>query len=304
MTEVTAALVKQLRDDTGAGMMDCKQALSESEGDFATARAWLRAKGVVGAKKKASRAAAEGLIGIAVNGSRAAMVEVNAETDFVSRNSEFQDFVEQVASLALSTGEDVEALAATEMVNGRPVSEGVIEIAARVGENVVLRRTAVAEVKKGLIGTYIHGAVRPGLGRIGTMVSLEGGTDEAADQELVKQLAMHVAAARPTALTPDDIDPAVLESERAFLTKQAKQDNDKPDSIIEKMVEGRIRKFHADQALTAQAWVIDGKSKVSEVVKAAGKDLAITYFSCFVLGEGVEKKESNLADDVASALSE
>lgn len=299
MTEVTAALVKRLRDETGAGMMDCKRALSESGGDVEAARDWLRAKGIAGAEKKADRAAAEGLVGVAVDGSRAAMVEVNAETDFVSRNPDFQDYVEKVARLALAADGDIEKLGAAAMPDGGTVAEGRVEVAARVGENIVVRRTAVVEAKEGVVGAYVHAAVRPGLGRIGSLVALEGGSG--ANDELAKHLAMHVAAARPQAATVDDLDPELVARERAVLAEQAKESG-KPEAIIEKMVEGRIRKFYAEAVLLEQEWVIDGESKVAKVLEAAGKGLRIGPFACFVLGEGVEREETDFAKEVAGAI--
>lgn len=301
MTGVTAALVKRLRDETGAGMMDCKRALSESGGDIEAARDWLRAKGIAGAEKKAGRAAAEGLVGIAVDGARAAMVEVNAETDFVARNTDFQDYVEKVARLALGAGGDIERLAAAEMPGGGTVAEGRVEVAARVGENIVLRRTALVEAGKGAVGSYVHAAVRPGLGRIGALVALEGATGAEGGGELGKHLAMHVAAARPQAATVEDLDPGLVARERAVLAEQAKESG-KPEAIVEKMVEGRIRKFYAEAVLLEQVWVIDGETKVAKVLAAAGKGLRIGAFACFALGEGVEREETDFAKEVAGAI--
>lgn len=301
MTGVTAALVKRLRDETGAGMMDCKRALSESGGDIEAARDWLRAKGIAGAEKKADRAAAEGLVGIAVDGARAAMVEVNAETDFVARNTDFQDYVEKVARLALGADGDIERLAAAEMPGGGTVAEGRVEVAARVGENIVLRRTALVGAEKGVVGSYVHAAVRPGLGRIGALVALEGATGAEGDGELGKHLAMHVAAARPQAAAVEDLDPGLVARERAVLAEQAKESG-KPEAIVEKMVEGRIRKFYAEAVLLEQVWVIDGETKVAKVLAAAGKGLRIGAFACFVLGEGVERGQTDFAKEVAGAI--
>ena len=305
MTAISASLVKLLREKTGSGMMDCKRALSETQGDLEAARDWLRAKGVTGAAKKAGRAAAEGLVGLAVDGQRAALVEVNAETDFVARNPEFQAFVRAVADAGLNAGGDVQALNELKLAGGATVAERAVEITARTGENVVVRRTAALEVGEGLIGSYMHGAVAPGLGRIGTLVSVETETDSAVFSEFAKQLAMHVAAARPQALRRDDLDPAAIERERAVLVEQAKESG-RPDHIVDKMVEGRLRKFYSDVVLTEQIWVIDNKTKVSDalslIAAEAGVAAKLAGLACLVLGEGVEKRQSNLAEEVAGTL--
>ena len=305
MTQISAALVKQLREQTGSGMMDCKRALSETDGDLQAAQDWLRAKGIAGAEKKAGRAASEGLVGLSVDGQRAALVEVNAETDFVARNTEFQAFVREVADAGLNAGGDLGALSTSTLSGGATVAERAIEVSAKTGENIVVRRTESVIVERGLIGSYVHGAVAPGLGRIGTLVAVE--TDGAPEgfEDFAKQLAMHVAAARPQALRRDDLDPAAVDRERAVLIEQAKESG-RPDNIIEKMVDGRMRKFYGEVVLTEQIWVIDNKSKVADILasvaKGAGVAARLSGLACLVLGEGVEKRVSNLAAEVAGTL--
>ena len=305
MTRISAALVKQLREKTGSGMMDCKRALAETDGDLEAAQDWLRAKGIAGAEKKAGRAAAEGLVGIRVDGNRAALVEVNAETDFVARNGEFQEFVREVAEAGLDAGGDVDVLAASRLGGGATVAERAIEVSARTGENIVVRRTESVAIERGLIGSYMHGSVVPSLGRIGTLVAVETDGQPAGLEECVKQLAMHVAAARPRAIRRDDLDPALIDRERAVLLEQAKESG-RPDHIIEKMVDGRMRKFYGEVVLTEQVWVIDNKTKVSDALASAAKEVGVgaelSGLACLVLGEGVEKRVSNLADEVAGTL--
>lgn len=305
MTGISAALVKQLREKTGSGMMDCKRALAETGGDLEAAQDWLRAKGIAGAEKKAGRAAAEGLVGVRVDGRRAALVEVNAETDFVARNAEFQAFVREVAEAGLDAGGDIGVLAASRLPGGATVAERAIEVSARTGENIVVRRTAAVAVERGLIGSYMHGSVVAGLGRIGTLVSVATDGDPAGLEECAKQLAMHVAAARPQAVRRDDLDPAAIERERAVLVEQARESG-RPDNIVEKMVDGRMRKFYGEVVLTEQVWVIDNKTKVrdalAEAAKEAGVGAELSGLACLVLGEGVEKRESNLAAEVAGTL--
>lgn len=305
MTQISAALVKQLREKTGSGMMDCKRALAETDGDLEAAQDWLRAKGIAGAEKKAGRAAAEGLVGVRVDGNRAALVEINAETDFVARNAEFQAFVREVAEAGLDAGGDVDVLAASRLAGGATVAERAIEVSARTGENIVVRRTESAAVERGLIGSYMHGSVVPGLGRIGTLVAVETDGDPAGLEECVKQLAMHVAAARPQAIRRDDLDPALIERERAVLLEQARESG-RPEHIIEKMVDGRMRKFYGEVVLAEQVWVIDNKTKVSDALASAAKEVGVgaelSGLACLVLGEGVEKRVSNLAAEVAGTL--
>ena len=305
MTRISAALVKQLREKTGSGMMDCKRALAETAGDLEAAQDWLRAKGIAGAEKKAGRAAAEGLVGLRVDGNRAALVEVNAETDFVARNAEFQAFVREVAEAGLDAGGDVDVLAALTLSGGATVAERAIEVSARTGENIVVRRTQSLTVTRGLIGNYMHGSVAAGLGRIGTLVAVETDGDPAGLEECMKQLAMHVAAARPQAVRRDDLDPAVTERERAVLIEQARESG-RPDPIVEKMVEGRMRKFYGEVVLIEQVWVIDNKTKVSDALAAAADEAGVgarlTGLACLVLGEGVEKRVTDLAAEVAGTL--
>jgi elongation factor Ts len=298
MAEITAALVKDLRETTGAGMMDCKKALTESNGDIQAAIDWLRKKGLSAAAKKSGRVAAEGLVGVALAPGKVAMVEINAETDFVARNEAFQNFVETVAKLALTTGEDVEALkAAAYPGTGRNVADEIVHLVATIGENMTVRRVAVIDVPGGVASAYIHGALKPGLGKIGVIVGLEGNTGEAIET-LGKQIGMHVAATRPDALTIAEVDPAALEREKNVLSDQARASG-KPEAIIEKMVEGRVKKFYEDVVLLEQVWVHDGESKVKAVVEKSGAK--ITRFARFHLGEGIEKEATDFAAEVAAA---
>jgi elongation factor Ts len=298
MAEITAALVKDLRETTGAGMMDCKKALVEAAGDMQGAIDWLRKKGLSAAAKKSSRVASEGLIGVALAPGKAAMVEINAETDFVARNEAFQEFVQTVAGVALETGEDLEALkVAPYPGTGRTVAEELVHNVATIGENMVLRRVAVITVEGGEATAYIHGALKPGLGKIGVIVGLAGKTgDEIV--ELGRKIGMHVAATRPDALSIADVDPAALEHEKVVLSDQARASG-KPEAIIEKMVLGRINKYYEDVVLLEQVWVHDQESKVKAVVKAAGVE--ITRFARFHLGEGIEKETTDFAAEVAAA---
>ncbi len=305
MEKISASLVKQLRTQTGSGMMDCKRALSETGGDLEAARDWLRAKGIAGAEKKAGRTAADGLVGLVVDGRQAALVEVNSETDFVARNTEFQAFVRAVAEAALAAGGGLERLLSQPLSGGATVAERAVEVSARTGENIVVRRTEVLSVGRGAVGSYVHGAVAPGLGRIGALIGLETEGDSAGFEEFAKQLAMHVAATRPQALHREDLAPTVIERERAVLVEQAR-DSGRPDPIIEKMVEGRMRKFFGEVVLTEQVWVIDNKTRVSDalasVVRDTGVAARLTGLACLVLGEGIEKRPSDLAAEVADTL--
>jgi elongation factor Ts len=298
MAEITAALVKDLRETTGAGMMDCKKALTETGGDIQAAIDWLRKKGLSAAAKKSGRVASEGLVGIALAPGKAAMVEINAETDFVARNEAFQAFVETAAKIALETGEDVEALkAAAYPGTGRNVAEELVHLVATIGENMTVRRVAVVEAPGGVAASYIHGALKPGIGKIGVIVALSGKADEAIET-LGRQIGMHVTATRPDALTIAEVDPAALEREKTVLTEQARASG-KPDAIIEKMVEGRVKKYYEDVVLLEQVWVHDGESKVKAVVEKAGAK--ITRFVRFHLGEGIEKDEGDFAAEVKKA---
>jgi elongation factor Ts len=298
MAEITAALVKDLRETTGAGMMDCKKALVESDGDIQGAIDWLRKKGLSAAAKKSGRVASEGLVGVALAPGKVAMVEINAETDFVARNEAFQGFVETVAKLALTVGEDVDALkAAAYPGSPRNVADELIHLVATIGENLTVRRVAVIDVPGGVAAAYIHGALKPGLGKIGVIVGLEGKTGEAIEA-LGRQIGMHVAATRPDCLSVAEVDPAALEREKNVLSDQARASG-KPEAIIEKMVEGRIKKYYEDVVLLEQVWVHDGESKVKAVVEKAGAK--ITRFARFHLGEGIEKETTDFAAEVAAA---
>jgi elongation factor Ts len=299
MAEVTAALVKDLREKTGAGMMDCKRALSETAGDLQAAIDWLRKKGLAAAAKKSGRVAAEGLVGVASAPARAAMVEVNAETDFVARNEHFQAFVQEVAKIALTVGEDLETIRAAQYPGAdRTVAEQITHLIATIGENMNLRRARLITVPRGVVATYVHGALKPGLGKIGVLVGIEGDSELDALETLGRQVGMHVAAARPDALDTDSVDPAALDRERAVLSEQARASG-KPEAIIEKMVEGRIRKYYEEVVLLEQVWVHDGESRVRAVVKKSGASL--TGFARFQLGEGIEKEaEPDFAAEVAA----
>ena len=306
MAEITAALVKELREKTGAGMMDCKKALSENAGDLESAVDWLRKKGLAAAAKKAGRVAAEGLIGVAAEATSGAIVEVNAETDFVARNDKFQAFVSQVAALALDAKGDLAALqAAVYPGSGHSVADELTQLIATVGENMTLRRSACLEVGQGVVATYVHNQAAPGLGKIGVLVALESGADAAALAALGKQLAMHIAAAAPQAVEATDLDPAALERERGVLAEQARASG-KPEEIVQKMVEGRLRKFYEEVCLLDQVFVIDGETKVRKVLEAAakehGSEIKVTGFVRYLLGEGVERQETDFAAEVAAQL--
>jgi elongation factor Ts len=300
MAEITASLVKDLREQTGAGMMDCKRALVESEGNLENAVDWLRKKGLSAAAKKSGRVAAEGLVGVASAPQKAAVVEVNAETDFVARNEAFQSFVENVAKLALTVGDNIETLKAAQYPGtGRTVAEEMVHLVATVGENMILRRARVLTVPHGVVATYVHGALRPGLGKIGCLVAIEAASELDGLEILGRQVGMHIAAARPDALDMDAVDPAALERERAVLADQARASG-KPEAIIEKMVEGRVRKYYEEVVLLEQVWVHDGESRVKAVVAKAGGKL--TGFARFQLGEGVDRGEAtDFAAEVAAA---
>ena len=299
MADITVALVKDLRERTGAGMNDCKKALTENAGDLEAAIDWLRTKGLSAAAKKAGRVAAEGLVGIATGPQRGAMVEVNAETDFVARNDAFQGFVAEVAKIALATGENLDAIkAAPYPGTGRTVAEELVHLVATIGENMNIRRVRVLTVKHGAVASYMHNALKPGLGKIGVLVAVEGASEIAALELLGRQVGMHVAATRPEALDASAVDPAALEREKAVLSEQARASG-KAEAIIEKMVEGRIRKYYEEVVLLEQVWVHDGESRVKAIVKKAGAEL--TGFERFHLGEGIEKNTGDFAAEVAAA---
>ena len=304
MAEITAATVKELRERTGAGMMDCKKALGETGGDMEAAIDWLRTKGLAAAAKKAGRVAAEGLIGVAVLGTMGAVVEVNSETDFVAKNEQFQDFVRNVAQLALATGGDVEELLRAQYPGHGTVSEVLTSNIATIGENQSLRRAARLEVGQGVVASYIHNSVTPGLGKIGVLVALESEADEAALADLGKYLAQHIAAANPLALRGEDLDPELIERERTIASEKAAESG-KPAEIVGKMVEGAIAKFRKENALLSQIYVRDPKTKVEDVITAEAKrlgvDVTLRGFVRFQLGEGIERKESDFAAEVAAA---
>lgn len=307
MAEITASMVKALRDATGAGMMDCKNALAGSGGDMDAAIDWLRAKGLSKAAKKASRVAAEGLVGAASAGTRGALVEVNSETDFVARNADFQKMVGEVAALALDADGDVEALKALTVPSaGKPVADHLTDMIAAIGENMFVRRTALLAVEQGVVANYVHNQLAPGLGKIGVAVALESAADRSELEAFGRQIAMHVAAASPLALTPDDLDAEVVERERGVLSEQARASG-KPEEIIAKMVEGRLRKFYEEVVLLNQIFVIDGENTVGQAVELKAKELGhpikVTGFVRYALGEGVEKEEQDFAAEVASVAS-
>jgi elongation factor Ts len=302
MAEITAALVKELRDKTGAGMMDCKKALAETAGELEPAVDWLRKKGLAAAAKKAGRVASEGLIGAAVKGNAGALVEVNAETDFVARNEIFQGFAREVTELALATSGDLDTIKATKLKSGRTVEEELTHLIATVGENMSLRRAAALKAGQGVVASYIHNQAAPGLGRLGVLVALESTGDPEKLLALGKQLAMHVAAANPQSLDVSGIDPEALEREKAVLSEQARASG-KPEEIIQKMVEGRLRKYYQEVVLLEQDFVVEPGTSVSKAVQAASKAIGapvkVTGFLRFALGEGIEKKQSDFAAEVA-----
>jgi len=308
MAEITAALVKELRETTGAGMMDCKKALVETSGDLDGAVDWLRKKGLAAAAKKAGRVASEGLIGVTAQGNQGALVEVNSETDFVARNDKFQAFVSETAKLALHAGGDLEALKTLAYPGtGRTVEEELTQLISVIGENLNLRRTAAISVEAGIVGAYVHGQVVPGLGKIGVLVGLNSGGEAGALAALGKQFAMHIAAAAPQAIDSGDVDSSALERERNVLADQARASG-KPEEIIEKMVEGRLRKYYEEVCLLEQTFVIDGETKIRKVLEQSGKDLggpvSVTGFHRFLLGEGVDRGPEgpgDFATEVAAA---
>jgi elongation factor Ts len=303
MATITAAMVKELRDKTGAGMMDCKQALNETNGDMEAAVDWLRKKGLSKAAKKAGRVAAEGLIGIVTEGTKGAMVEVNSETDFVARNDQFQGLVKMVAQVALKTGSDVEAIKAAK-VGSATVETAIADAIATIGENMSLRRAAVLSVNAGVVASYVHSAVFDGLGKIGVLVALEssGKADELA--ALGRQIAMHVAAANPQSIDAAGLDPQVVTREKAILADKYRQQG-KPDNVIEKIVESGLKTYYKEVCLLEQAFIHDSGKSVAQAVKEAegkvGGPVKIAGFVRYALGEGIEKQESDFAAEVAAA---
>ncbi|HKT86569.1 MAG TPA: translation elongation factor Ts [Novosphingobium sp.] len=302
----TAADVKNLRERTGAGMMDCKKALDETSGDFEAAVDALRAKGLAAAAKKSSRTAAEGLVGLAVSGTKGVAVEVNSETDFVAKNDQFQDFVRKTTEAALGVaGNDVEALKAAAYPGGGTVADALTNNVATIGENQQVRRMKAVEVSRGLVIPYMHNAAAPNLGKIGVLVALESEAPADVLEALGKQIAMHIAAAFPLALTADDLDPALIERERKVAAEKAAESG-KPENVQAKMVEGAIAKYAKENALLSQLFVIDNKTPIQQVVDAAGKEagarIVLKDFVRFQLGEGIEKKETDFAAEVAAAV--
>ncbi len=305
MPEVTAALVKELREKTGAGMMDCKRALGDSNGDIEAAVDWLRKKGLAAAAKKAGRVAAEGLIGVTTHGPAGALVEVNSETDFVARNEAFQSFVRTVTELALAGDGTRETLIRTPYADtGRNVEEQVTHLIATIGENLVLRRSIRLAVGQGGVYSYMHNALGPGLGKIGVIVALESAAPQSALTDLGRQLAMHVAAASPLYLDIASVPPAALERERGVLREQALASG-KSGGIVDRMVEGRLRKFYEEFVLLEQIFVVDQETRIAKVVenaaKAAGAPIAVSGFARFALGEGIERNRTDFAAEVAAA---
>ena len=302
MAEITAAKVKELREKTGAGMMDAKKALVENNGDMDAAVDWLRTKGLAKAAKKSGRTAAEGLVAIAIDGTQGAVVEINSETDFVARNEEFQKFVTAVAGTAQGV-QSAEELAERDL-GGKSVAETLTDLIATIGENMTLRRAQSISVDKGAVVGYVHGALGDGFGKIGVLIGLESDAPADALQAVGKQIAMHVAAANPQFLDQNSVDPEVAEREKTVLIEQAKAEG-KPQEIAEKMVQGRMQKFFKEICLTEQIFVIDGETKVADVIanaaKEAGSDIKLTGFVRLQLGDGIEKEEEDFAAEVAKA---
>jgi len=306
MAAITASLVKELREKSGAGMMDCKKALAETDGDMEAAVDWLRTKGLAAAQKKSDRVAADGLVGVSSEGTTGAVVEINAETDFVARNETFQGFVSAVANIVRENGDETATvLAAAYPETGRTVEEQLTHNVATIGENMTFRRATRLSVDNGIVASYVHSALAPGLGKIGVLVALESTGDQDKLQALGKQIAMHIAAARPDFLSIDSVDQDALNRERDVLAEQARASG-KPEEIVEKMVQGRLRKYYEEVVLLEQVFVIDNETKISKVVANAAADVgapvAIKNFVRYTLGEGIEKKESDFAAEVAEAV--
>jgi len=304
MSTITAAMVKELREKTGAGMMDCKKALGETNGDMEAAIDWLRAKGIAKADKKSGRAAAEGLIGITSTGTTAVVIELNSETDFVARNDAFQDLVRGVAKVAVETDGTVETISAANYpATGKSVGETITDAIATIGENMSLRRSAILSVDDGVVATYVHNAVADGLGKLGVLVALKSTGDKDALNTIGRQVAMHIAATNPLAIRSSEVDPAVAERERNIFIEQARESG-KPEAIIEKMVDGRMRKFFEEVALLSQAFVMNPdltvEAAVKEAEKTVGAPIEVTGMARLLLGEGVEKEESDFAAEVAA----
>lgn len=301
---ITAGQVKELRELTGVGMMDCKKALTETDGNIDAAVDWLRTRGLAKAAKKAGRTASEGLVGVAADGTSAAIVEINSETDFVARNEQFQGIVSTVAKLALTVDGDIDALGkAAYLGTDHDVSAELTEAIAKIGENMNLRRSAMLSVSDGVVSSYVHSPIVDGLGRIGVLVALESTGDKGALGDLGRQIAMHIAAIAPLAVSSDELPADAVARERSVFKEQAIESG-KPAEIAEKMVEGRMRKYFEEVCLLSQTFVIDGESKVGDAVKAAEKNVGapikLTSFIRFALGEGIEKEEDDFAAEVAA----
>ncbi len=303
MAMITAALVKELRASTGAGMMDCKKALVECDGDVTQAVDWLRAKGLSKAAKKSGRVAAEGLVAVYGVGTKAAMVEFNAETDFVSRNDDFQAFARELSNLAVDCDGKMDQITEAKMKSGNSVADAIAQLIATIGENMNLRRAAMVEVSNGFVSTYVHNAFGDHLGKIGVLVGLESTIDAAKLDEIGRKIAMHIAATSPLSLSVDDLDPAEVEHERTILSEQARESG-KPENIIEKMVEGRINKFFSEVVLLKQAFVMDPDQTVEQFIQSSAKelggDIQLRAFERLTLGEGIEKDEDDFAAEVAA----
>ena len=305
MIKIKASLVKALREKTGVGMMDCKKALEENGGDMSASVDWLRAQGISAAAKKSARITSEGLVGLAIDTNKGALVEVNTETDFVARNEDFQIFVKALSNISLEGKSSVDDLNSAFYLNSKnTVGETITNMIATIGENMHLRRVTVLEVENGVVSSYMHNALQPGLGKIGVLLTLDSIGDRKQLETLGKQLAMHIAATNPQALSRETIDSSELEREKNVLTEQARESG-KPDEIIEKMVEGRLRKYYEEVCLLEQTFVIDGETRISKVISEAsvtiGAPIMISGFVRFALGEGIEKKEEDFAEEVAAA---
>ena len=306
MSLITAALVKELRDKTGAGMMDCKNALVETNGNIEESVDWLRKKGISGAEKKSARTAADGVVTVSVSDNAAALVEINSETDFVSRNPDFQKFAKNVSSIALNSGSNLDELKnAKYLDSGKTVKDALTDLIGLIGENIVIRRTVLFNSSTNILSSYIHGQIDEGLGKIGVILSIESNGSVEKVKEFGKKLAMHIAASKPVAISSKDVDPSIIDRERKILIEQAK-DSGKPDNIIEKMVEGRISKFFSEITLLDQTWVMDGESKVSKVIENIEKEIScnivIKDFKYFILGEGIEIETKDFATEVAETI--
>ena len=306
MSLITAALVKELREKTGAGMMDCKNALVETNGNIEESIDWLRKKGISGAEKKSVRVAADGVVTVSMSDNSAALVEINSETDFVSRNPDFQNFARNVSNIALNLGSSLEELEnAKYLESGKSVKDALTDLIGLIGENIVLRRTVLFNSASNIFASYIHGQIDEGLGKIGVIVAIESNGDAIKVKEFGKKLSMHIAASKPVAISANDVDPSIIDRERKILIEQAK-DSGKPDNIIEKMVEGRISKFFSEITLLDQIWVMDGETKVSKVIENIEKEISsniiIKDFKYFILGDGIEIETKDFATEVAETI--